>query len=100
MYLCTMCMQCLWRTEEGLDALSWSYMAVSSCLGDSNLTQVLWKSNQCSYPIIHLSSPFQAIYCRHWVCVYRFNSMHLRSLENFCGVILSFCVHVGFRGLT
>lgn len=56
--LCTMCVQCQQRPEEGVGSLQVELQPMESFrVGAGNGTAVLSKSSQCSWPLRHLSSP-------------------------------------------
>lgn len=54
-YLCAIYMQSLWRPEEDVDNLELE-LQMAGCLhmSASNGTQILCKSNKCSYTVSHL----------------------------------------------
>lgn len=54
MILCTMCMQCLQRPEEGIDPLELELQAVRDHVGAVNRTRVLCKSTKCSQLLNHI----------------------------------------------
>lgn len=51
---CTICVQCPQMPEKGVRA---TRTGITDSLGAGSKTRVPWKSNQCSQPPSHLSSP-------------------------------------------
>lgn len=73
--LCTMCMQCPQRPEEGSDPLELVVESHLLSFGNQTWVSGIWNCLQCSYPRSHLSSPSQSCSVgSFWSFNYRFMS--------------------------